>query len=290
MKSASPGLIELLNSSQQVFVADLYEITVVATGNVYRYTSGDRNIFDASTGHVFFANGPLFKRSKIKSAVGLKTGELAVRISVNASMQIESQPWLVAARIGVLDSAQLTVWRAFMPMWGDTSNGLVELFTGHFSDVDIDGTTIYADVKNVIDLLDVKLPKNLYQTACLHALFDEGCALSKAALTVASTVSTAYGAATKSLVPVADASAARYWDQGIITFLNGPNAGIARTIKTNPAAHLLSLTLPLPFVPVNGNSIQIVPGCNKTIAKCESFGNRVNFRGYPFIPVAETAQ
>lgn len=291
MKSASAGLIDLLNSSQQIYVADLIEIRIIATGNIYRYTSSDIDITDEATGHSYSSSGPLFKRSKISSKIGLETGELEVDISVNPDMEIESQPWMIAARIGVFDSATLRLSRAFMPSWGDTSLGLVELFSGHFADIEIDGSRITATIKNLIDVLDTQLPKNLYQAACIHSLFDEGCTLSRAALTQISAVETSFGTPTKSYVPVANGDAPAYWDQGIITFTSGANEGISRTIKTNPATHQIYITTPLPALPADGDTIELVPGCDKTLARCTNiFGNRDNYRGYPFIPIAETAQ
>jgi len=40
MKTASPALIALLNSSEQFIMADLFTISLIS-GGVYRYTSAD---------------------------------------------------------------------------------------------------------------------------------------------------------------------------------------------------------------------------------------------------------
>ena len=67
MKSASPALIALLDSSQFI-MADLYTLTTV-TGVVARYTSYDMDL--AVGGQVFDSQGPLLSRSRVRTLVGI---------------------------------------------------------------------------------------------------------------------------------------------------------------------------------------------------------------------------
>lgn len=290
MKSASSGLIGLLNSSQQFFMAELYEFTIVSSGTVYRYTSADADI--VLGGHVYSSKGPIFKRSDIVSAIGLEVDELSLDVSATLDMMLEGQPWLVAVCAGALDSATVTVQRVFMPTWGDTSLGAVPIFAGRVADADIDATTAYLTVKSWLDLLNIKMPRNLYQPGCLYTVFDSGCTLNPAAFQVSTTVSTAYGTPSRTIIPIAYASPSPgYFEQGQATFVSGANAGLTRTIKYNAFAHSITLMMPLPVAPANGDACILLPGCPKTQYACDTkFNNRANFRGYPYIPVAETAQ
>jgi len=47
---------------------------------------------------------------------------------------------------------------------------------------------------------------------------------------------------------------------------------------------------PLPFAPAFGDAFTVYAGCDRTLATCQGrFNNKANFRGFPFVPPAETA-
>jgi hypothetical protein len=48
--------------------------------------------------------------------------------------------------------------------------------------------------------------------------------------------------------------------------------------------------MPLPVAPATGTAFTAYAGCDKSMATCQGkFNNVINFKGMPFIPVAETA-
>jgi hypothetical protein len=46
---------------------------------------------------------------------------------------------------------------------------------------------------------------------------------------------------------------------------------------------------PLLVVPAPGDTFTVTFGCDKTMATCNLFSNIQNFRGFPYVPPAETA-
>ena len=75
-----------------------------------------------------------------------------------------------------------------------------------------------------------------------------------------------------------------------MTWLTGPNAGRAIEVKTwtnlggGVADIEVFLALPYPFTLTD--TLYLAPGCDKRyVATCIwRFGNRLNFRGEPFLP------
>ena len=53
---------------------------------------------------------------------------------------------------------------------------------------------------------------------------------------------------------------------------------------------ILTLTPPLLAPPAPGDAFTAWPGCNRALSTCRNkFNNAGNFRGFPWIPVPETA-
>lgn len=73
---------------------------------------------------------------------------------------------------------------------------------------------------------------------------------------------------------------------GLLTFIDGPNVGIAIEVKTWTLIGTdVELFLSAPFVVSNGEIVTISAGCDKTQAVCQNtFDNIQNFRGEPFVP------
>ena len=67
-------------------------------------------------------------------------------------------------------------------------------------------------------------------------------------------------------------------------WLNRTSASIASYTAGGP----LGLVVPLPAVPSVGDAFSIYPGCSKTLAACQAYGNSNKFRGCPFVPPAES--
>lgn len=279
MKSASPELIALL-ASNEFRLADLYTITL-STGAILRYSSSDISI---TYGGNTFLPVPI-ERGRVRTVIGVEVDTLDIRICPTPAMLVNGNPFLQSIYSGAFDGALVKLERAFMATWGDTSSGCLHLFEGNVSDTDVDGFVASIKVRSMLELLNIKMPRNVYQAACCNSLYDTACGVNRAAYAVNGT---ATGGSITS-VTSALAQAAGYFDQGVIKFLTGPNAGVTRTIKSfSGGAFQLSVPLALPVA--SGHTFTAWPGCDKTLATCTSrFSNSSKYRGFPWIPVPEAA-
>lgn len=288
-----PGPLLALIFSRQCWVADLYTFTL-NDGTVARYCSGDRDI--TSDGHLFSAGGqtgPYFKRegenSEISWKVGLEVDTLQL-VVIPKDGQIGGVDFGIACRVGYFDFADVLVERAFMPTYGDVSAGTLIIFNGLMGEIDPAGrSSINFTINSYTDLLNISMPRNKYQSPCTNTLYDNACALNRATFAVNSAV--AAGSSQTSINAVL-AAPTGYFDRGSVVFTSGDNNGVSRGIKTytNGSPSSFSLIPPLPFAVAIADTFTVYPGCDKTMTTCQQkFDNLENFRGYPFIPVPETA-
>lgn len=285
MKSATPQLIALLDSNQFI-MADLYTITT-ALGDVYRFTSYDYDLLVA--GHHYDSGGIIITRSDTRQALGVQVDNLRVDILANMDTQLASVPFLQLLHNGGLDGARFRLQRIFMDAMTptDTSAGTIILFDGRVSEInDLTRTGASLSIAHDLELLNVQLPRNLYQPGCLNTLFDGGCKLLASSYAVNATVETG---TVLNRIQCTVAQPQGYFSQGVVEFISGDNTGVKRTIKRHESGALI-LTLPLRVVPDIGDQIRIYPGCDKRMETCTvRFNNLNNFRGAPFVPIPETA-
>jgi len=278
MKAASQALKDLL-ASGQVYLADLFTITL-SSGQVLRFTSGDAAIKFAGNE---YASVPI-KRGGLTEKTGLEVATLEVALYQDgASLDLDFLRDLTG---GLLDGARVVLETAVMGQYGDTSPGTVKRFFGAVADVSFGRTEIRMTVKSDAQILDTQIPRNVYQAACLHTLFDTGCGQAAAAMEVTGAIS---GTSTRMSLATNLTEAAGYFDQGSIRFTGGQNAGLSYTIKSHAAGGGLDMLRPTLYAPAIGDTFVALPGCDKSQATCtEKFANLGAFRGYPFVPPPET--
>lgn len=283
MRTLSTPLRNLLASSKQFFMADLYTFTLV-DGTIFRWTSAGKNM--TYGGYTWYTTGPILTRGTIKFTAGIVVDELNIDLEDNGSTLVHSVPIIKAAAQGALDGCQVILKRLFLSDW-NTPVGWVQLFTGNIAQVTGSRTKVQIKVKSLLDLLNIQMPKNVYQTTCLHTLYDAGCGFDKNAVLRSSSVGSVNsdGSINTSL-----AQAAGYFNMGVVTFTSGVNIGVTRSVK-NFASGVISFPYPLPNAAGIGDTFTIVPGCDKRrTGDCFSkFANIQHFKGFEFIPVPETA-
>lgn len=299
MKPASDALRALL-ATGQFAVADLYTFTLV-NGEVLRYTSFDTDVI--ANGHSFSSgaqSGPFFDRQDNKAKAHWKIGVEVDTLAFDAipgSATIDGLPFLWACRLGTFDGAELQLERAFMapPARGvypsvTASAGTVILFVGRVAEVDLGRSLATFNVASHLELLNLNLPRNLYQSTCVNSLYDPACGVPKASYRVSGAAASGSSA---SQIKATLAQPAEWFDQGSIAFTSGRNSGFARTVKTWAAGSpgTLSLIAPFPFAAAAGDTFVALPGCDKTNGPggCAKFNNQARFKGFPFVPVPETA-
>jgi uncharacterized phage protein (TIGR02218 family) len=290
MRNASATLIALLNSSSEFVVADLLTI-VQADGTITRLTNATEDVTAVSqydnASHTFSAGLP-FTRGATKLVIGTEVDTLTVTLLPRSTDTLAGVVWPAAARAGALDNSEILLEKAIMPSWGDTSPGTLILFWGRAGSPVITRASIRLEVKSDIVLLQAPMPRNVYQAACLHTLFDAGCTLNQATFTAVGVVSGGSTIGVTTNLTAAD----NYYELGTLIFTTGVNAGVSRLVRTYVnSGGTVFFIVPLPASPGVGDTFTIVPGCDKTAATClAKFANSAHFRGFPDIPVAETAR
>ena len=283
MKEASPALIALLSSTNQFIMADLYTVTLIG-GSVLRYSAAPTALF--ANGYTF-ALGPKFERSKIKVVIGTQVDELEVRIYTEPTDLIGGVPFLQAAWQGQLDGALLQLERAFMPTYGDTSPGTVILFTGRISDIDCSRTGIELKCRSHLELLNIQMPRRLWQSSCTHTFGDAMCQFDRS--TMQATFSAGPGSSEAQIATSVSPTPPNLYIQGTIIGVTGANAGSSRTVA-NIAGGRVYVKLAFLSPILVGDQFQLLPGCDRTLSTCTNvFNNAIHFGGFPFIPTPETA-
>jgi uncharacterized phage protein (TIGR02218 family) len=229
---------------------------------------------------------PLVKRGTVRTTIGVEVDSLDVSLLCSSDSTIKGIPAAQFAAQGGFDGARLALSRDFADGWTNSSCGSLNLFTGRVGEVTVTGTQIDLKIYSDLELLNIQMPRNLFQAGCLHTLYDGGCNLSASAFTVTGNTT---ANSTRNAINSNLAQAAGYFDQGTIKFVSGQNNGEIRTVKAY-ANGTLTTIFPFPYAPVTGDHFQAKPGCDKTLATCTAtFNNANNFRGFPTIPSPEAS-
>lgn len=278
MKTASPSVVALLASNQFMY-ADLYTITL-QSGTVLYYTDADGGLIFG--GNTYTCTSPKIQRDRVKISVGMIVDSLSMTLFAGVTDMIQTVPFPQFIANGGFDGAVVQIDRCFMPTYGDTSAGVVNVFIGRVSDVTPSRTEIRLTISSMMELLNIPMPRNVYSPGCIHNLYDAGCGAIKASYGASTT---AASGSTTTVLNCALTQATGYFDMGTITFTSGQNAGTSRTVK-NYTVGVFNLIEPLPHTPAISDAFTAYAGCDKTSATCTAkFANVVNFRGFPYIPV-----
>ena len=67
-----------------------------------------------------------------------------------------------------------------MPTYRDTGPGTVVLFAGRVSDIDCSRTGIDLKCRSHLELLNIQMPRRLWQSSCTHVFGDAMCQFDRA--------------------------------------------------------------------------------------------------------------
>lgn len=297
---ASSQLVALLGSATGFIMVDLYTITLsvppqsVVGPLVLRYSAGQTNV---QVGGLLYQIGPAFERGKTRRRIGVQVDELDLLVypHVNIDPAADPQPtdtvgaltWYEAAWQGVFDGATLTLERAFMPSYGDTSPGTVVLFVGRIGEIDVSSTAVEMKVRSQLELLNIQMPRRLWQSPCTHLFGGAMCQFNRPSLAVS--ISAGAGSTSGAIATTFVPSPTNLYDQGTAIGTVGANKGIARTI-TKLASGVVTVKPVFLFPVAAGDQFELLPGCDRSFATCKNvFHNESHFGGFDQTPVPETA-
>lgn len=286
MKSSTDALNDLLASTDAYRMAELWTITTVGA-EVLRYTAGD---FKANYGgHAYAMDGPLIKRGEISTGIGLDVDSLDLTITTSDPAHLlNGAPFIRAALMdGALDGASIEVRRVYFSSWSAAAVGALLLFSGRVSSIEGSRHELQVTVASDLELLNVKLPRNVYQPACSLNVYSTPCGANRAAVTVTGTVTSVIDGRVS--FDTGLGQVAGWFDLGTLTFTSGANDGQSRTVKSFQAGGAFSFALAWPADIAVGNTFSVYPACMHTMDDCTNkHNNIVHFRGYPFVPAPET--
>jgi uncharacterized phage protein (TIGR02218 family) len=282
-ESSVGALAAFLNSTTQVYMADLFTFTL--SGDVViRYTSADVPV--TVNGNTY-ALGPVITRGNTKLAVGISVDSLDLTLEADTSVTVNAVPLLQFIANGGLDGARLSLARAFAAGPGSAWVGSLGLFSGRLSDIQVSRYSAALAINSDSELLNVMVPRNVYQPGCGNTLFDGACGLSKAAFASAATAMSGTNT-TKTVFTTDLAQADTYFALGFAVGVTGANAGVSRTVRAFAAGAIVTIQ-PWPQAVAIGDTFTVYPGCDKQQGTCSSkYANLSKFRGHPYIPAPET--
>lgn len=287
MKNASDKLKKLLLEEQSFNLADLYEI-LLADGTSLHYTSCD---IPLKVGSIVY-NPMAIEREGTTQTNDISVDEVSFTFTVRPEDKIDSTQTLMQGIVaGRFDNATIHLYRLFSPvpfhfgMDAVDTDYVLDWWIGRLNIESAGGITIEATASSMTELLNTKFPTHLYYPPCLLTLGDASCQVDLEQYKRFGSVVSSTRSEIKTNLDINNG----YLQQGCICFTSGPNSGVTRTISSNTGG-AITVVMPFYYAPEAGDNFYIIPACDKSMNCCTNrFNNRNHFRGYPFIPVPETA-
>jgi hypothetical protein len=286
---------DLLASDQFIF-ADCFKIALVDGSHKYYYTTAQYNVsvvpLDNPMRVLYLADSVQVQGLRFSIGVGVEVDEQEVTLAYHEDDLILNVPFSEALKRGYLDGASIHRDRFFAANWDSPFVGGIPMFYGKVSSLSSVGRVeAKVKVKSDLVLLDIDMPKHLWQASCLNTWGDSNCGVDQNAYAT-HYILTVDG--TPTFIPWPAASSAV--TQGKVYVVDGFSVTHVRSIRNIIPGVGLQLSYPLPFSPVFGNDVVIYPGCGRTTdgtPGCKTYWGGTDFvdhfRAYPFVPVAETA-
>ena len=276
------GLFDHLASGGPFIMADLYTITL-ASGEVLRWADFDADLEHG--GWSYSSAKGVIERGMTRSGIGVEVDTLDVSLFPRDGVTVNGRGLRAAAVAGVFDGARLRLERAYLTP-ELTVRGTLIMFVGRIADVDVDRMGIAMRVNSPTELFAGQMPRNLFSPSCLRVLYSDGCGVSRQAQMRGGSV---VAGSTRTTLRVSISQQYGFFALGYVVFTTGALAGVRRTIKASWPG-VFELLLPLPALPAVGDIVEACPGCDKSKPTCKNkFNNLPRFRGYPCIPLPETA-
>jgi hypothetical protein len=288
------ALLAFLNSLitgnvRQAPWADLYTFTLLG-GQVLRYTGADRSL---TVGGRTFTAGPIIERDRISRSTSLQVDSLSLSISSSPGVTVNGVPFMkFLAQSGLLGAALLHERLFYHDDGGGSFSpvGSCVEFSGTVGAIEGGRHTKQVTVNSDLQLLDVSLPRDVYQPYCRNTLFDANCGVSRASFTYSSSASAGPTGSDYATIPNTGLALGDHmFDLGKITFTSGANNGVSRTVRQYLRNVSITTIVPFPFAWAPADTFSIQAGCDKSQATCTNrYANVVHFRGEPYIPPPDT--
>lgn len=291
-KTITAAMTTLL-AGRKWYTAKLFTFTL-NNGAVLTYTSFDRDlVLSGTTYSSGGTTGPYFeqrgKKATTKRSIGVSVDSMMLTV-IPGTWTVDGIAFGFAVRLGLFDGADFLYQRVNMATPGDTSAGAIPMFGGKVGKIDFSLSAAEITIESYLKLLNIQMPRNLYQAGCQWTLYDTGCGLNPATFAAAGTVASASSGQSFAIAGAAAGKPAAYFNLGKVQFTSGQNAGFWAQVQshtTGPAT--LNVFPPFGFTPQAGDAFTAYPGCDLTQTTCTNkFSNLPNFRAMPYTPQVST--
>ena len=207
-------------------------------------------------------------------------GSIPDTTNVSAFLSVLNEQAMSA---GVFDQAYMEI---FLLNYHNLSLGKVIEKVGYLGEISrVDGI-FTAELRGLSQVLDTKVGR-LYAISCDAVLGDARCKVDLLANPDFFKTGTVSDVTSESTFIVSDSYEDSKFNQGSLHFTSGANSGFARNIRLQKGDTIITY-LPFPY-PINtGDEFQMTVGCDKKPTTCSGkFSNKVNFRGFDYVPTNE---
>lgn len=295
MKAATTPLADFLASpaARTMVFADVVTFYLVGgTDEAWklRYTTAQQDVSE------FPLDGDVVKRTwparamlitglQAKASIGTNVDEQNLTLTPAPGALIRGLPAQQAILSGILDGALVRRDRYYYADWQSPSIGGMPKFLGLVGPFTAMGRfEATLKVKSAMGYLSRLMPRHVTKPGCVNTVYDAGCGLDPNAFAVHTTV---VAGATTTFIPLAAPSADYALSR--IFFEDEGLAGLYRGIKASDGTGV-TLYQALPAPPASGSNVTVWPGCDRTkLGGCTRLGNTPRFRGFRFVPQAQTA-
>lgn len=242
-------------------------------GNVYGFTTSSKPLV---IGGVRYESTASFNPTDIASALDLSNDDVQIDGLLSTDTVTEDD-----VRAGRWDYA---AFRLFTVCWADLTMGEIKDRAGHLGQVKIGRQAFIAEILGLMEAYDTTLTK-VTQPGCRNVLGDAKCGVSLAgspSRTFTGTVDTC----DSDFFTIHDAARTEpdaFFDEGVITFLDGDAEGLSYDVKSYLVGVLVTKT-PIAY-DVTGASYSMTQGCRRRFVEdcVGTFNNGVRFNGEPWL-------
>jgi len=251
---------------------------------VFGWTEHDESVTIAGVAYIAGAG---LQTSSTHSTNDFSVDTLDVTIFMAVSTETE-----IAA--GIWDNAEVT---AFEYNWASPPTALDNqvniLRYGNLGEITRQNNVLTAEIRGLSQRL-VRRIGCQYSPTCpwYHAQWNGStyvssveCGIDLTSFIKTGTITSIINDGTLEFCDSAQAEANDYFNEGLITFTSGANAGITREVREWHDVKRFALYRPFSFPAAVGNSYVAVRGDDKTFETCKTdFDNGLNFGAFPHLP------
>lgn len=245
-------------------------------GQSFGFTDHDVDIvFDDGNGQLTYEAETGYSRTAITKSIGLGVDNIDLRGFLDSAAITEED-----LRAGVWDNARVYI---SLVNYKDLSQGQLKLLRGVLGEVAIGDESYNVELRSLSQPWQQTITR-VYTPNCTADLGDARCKVDLTAFRQTGSVASFVDARTITTTGITGAD--NFHNYGLLTFTSGPNNGVSLEINNwTLSTETLQTWLGFPFEPQVGDTIEVIPGCNKTTDHCiNKFDNIENYRGFPTVP------